>query len=369
MKELKDILARFSSARSRAVLATVVKTQGSTYRRPGARMLIEEDGQTVGLVSGGCLDSDLLEHARDVLKTNTAKIVGYDSTSDVDSIWGLGLGCPGRVLVLLEPSDSTECQRVMDFIESRLNSHSVGVIATVIRSESMHLAKVPSRALITASDILANEISHEQLKDDIIRDARSALTVRQSTHRIYEHADASVELFFEVIHPPTSLMIFGAGPDAVPVCRLASELGWDITVIDHRSAFARKEHFPDAAAVVLTEVGRMPERVFPTPETVALIMTHNYSHDAFYLKHLLQSPIRYIGLLGPTTKSNMIFQKLRQEGFSLTEEQIARVYTPVGLDIGAETPEEIALAIISEIQSVMSNRRGGFLRERKGPIH
>jgi xanthine dehydrogenase accessory factor len=366
--DVKKILARRRDCPVPAVLATVVKVQGSTYRRPGARMLIEETGETVGLVSGGCLDVDLLTRARAVLHSHQPVIVSYDSTHDDQGIWGLELACPGRLHVLLEPVDSPACRNLLSFVSGCLNRSANGIVATVISSESQGNTHPGERLLINTSGVVDRQINDEILFARIYQDAEIIMRTLQPAHRTYEHADNAVEVFFEVVHPPVSLVIFGAGPDAVPLAHGAAALGWDVSVIDHRPAFATPHRFPYARTIV-AEREVMPEEFSLAPDTVAVIMTHNFSQDLFYLKHLLRTSVRYIGLLGPTSKSAPLLQRLCDDGVDLSKQQRERLFTPAGLDIGSETPEEIALAILAEIQAVLHNRAGGFLRARKGPIH
>lgn len=371
MSHLRHIVAAAAQSIERgtpAVLATVVKVQGSTYRRPGARMLIEPTGRSVGLVSGGCLDTDLTEQARAVLQTRRPKVLSYDSARDADDVWGLDLGCPGRVHVLLEPTDLPGCTRLLELLSDCLTHGRKGMVATVIRSESPDVARIAQRVLLNDSGIVHNELSHPTLSAAILRDVTAALQNSTVSHCLYEYADSAVEVLFETVLPPVSLVLFGGGPDAVPLARFAGELGWDVTVVDHRPAFVTEGNFPGARTLAVPRE-TLPAGLPLEPESVAVIMTHNFSQDLFFLKALLSSPVRYIGLLGPTSKSTLLLRKLHDEGFQLSEERRARLFTPVGLDIGSETPEEIAIAIVAEIIAVLNRRKGGFLRDRNAPIH
>jgi xanthine/CO dehydrogenase XdhC/CoxF family maturation factor len=176
-------------------------------------------------------------------------------------------------------------------------------------------------------------------------------------------------ILIEVIRPAPRLLVFGAGPDAVPVVRIASELGWEVIIVDWRPGYARRESFREAAAVVLCKAEDVAERVEVDGTSVALVMTHHYLHDRSLLRFLLPSPARFIAILGPKRRTEGLLAELRAEGLSLTPEQRQRVHGPAGLDIGAETPEEIALALIAEIQAALAGRPGGWLCEREGPIH
>jgi xanthine dehydrogenase accessory factor len=325
-----------------AVLATVVHAEGSTYRRPGARVLILPDESTVGLVSGGCLEADLVERARAVRTSGEPVRVRYDATADEDIVWGLGLGCAGIVDVLLEPVD-LERPGPLAALARVLETAEAEVLATVI-TEGPQLACRP------AVDP---------------RDRERALERRRPMHT----TSAGAELLLEPLLPATQLLVLGAGPDVEPVVRGALELGWDVTVWDHRPAFARAERFPPASEVLCSPVEVACERVPVGPDTAALVMTHHYLNDRALLAWLLPSAARYVGVLGPKLRTEDLLADLRSEGVTPSEAELARLHAPAGLDIGAEGPEEIALALLAEIRAHFAERRGGLLRERKGPIH
>jgi xanthine/CO dehydrogenase XdhC/CoxF family maturation factor len=189
------------------------------------------------------------------------------------------------------------------------------------------------------------------------------------TQKTYPHGRGEVRVFFEVVTPPLPIVIFGAGPDAIPLVDAAKLLGWNVTVIDHRPAFATKVNIPGADFVFLSEPERLMDHVKISQRHVAVIMTHNFDKDRKLLKLLLPSHARYVGLLGPKSKLQTLLQNLDEEGFKPSKEQLAKLHAPIGLDIGAETPEEIAFSIISEIKAVLEGRSGGFLKDRLGAIH
>ena len=172
-----------------------------------------------------------------------------------------------------------------------------------------------------------------------------------------------------MIVPPVSLVIFGAGPDAIPLAGFADNLGWTVTVIDARSAFLRRDRFPRVDDMILIDPDKVADHISFTGEEAVVVMTHNFNHDYELLKTLFASPVHYIGLLASKGKAGELLQKLRDEGFPPTDQQLARLYTPVGLDIGGETPEQIALAIVAEIQAVVTGRSGGFLRSQNVATH
>lgn len=347
-----------------AFLATVVNTQGSTYRRSGARLLIAEDGQTVGLVSGGCLERDLFEHTQQRMPDRQAKIVTYDRTATGDTLWGFGLGCTGTVQVLVErlhpPHDP------LTFIAQCWRDRSPGVLVSVIQAEDP-ATRLGACLTLTSHSIRVLGKTESELIEATISDAQAVLQDRQSALKQYKLATQQVNVLLEFIQPPIPLMIFGAGQDAVPIAEFAKVLGWHVTVIDCRANSLSCDRFATSDRVILARRERL-NCLAIEPETVAAIATHNYYDDLEALKVLLPASVRYIGLLGSKQRTERLLHQLQQET-TYTDVQLAKLHAPVGLDIGAETPEEIALSIITEIKAFMSGRFGGSLRLRNKPIH
>lgn len=370
MKELREILRALEPLQKRgekAALATIVKTKGSTYRRPGARMLMTSDGQMIGSISGGCLEGDVFEHAKKVMNSGEPVVLNYDTSSDDDVVWGLGLGCNGVVHVLVE--SLRQMPKYLSFLAECIEPHRCGVLATVFRTEGEIGAKVGSRMTIAEDGSTSGMIENQSLRSAIASDAKEAIRSGHSIIKEYEVSGGKAEVFIEVVQSPMPLVIFGAGHDAIPVVRLAKELGWNVTVVDGRPAFASKERFPQADNVILSKPEDVHKNVLLDLRGAAIIMTHNYNHDVTILRQILPLPLRYLGVLGPKRRTQKTLEDLRNEGIGPSEDQISHIYSPVGMDIGAETPEEIALAIIGEIQAVLAGRSGGSLRNRKGPIH
>jgi xanthine/CO dehydrogenase XdhC/CoxF family maturation factor/GTP:adenosylcobinamide-phosphate guanylyltransferase len=321
MREQDAILELWRGARGRdeaSVLATVCEVKGSAYRRPGARMLLTAGGESAGIINGGCLDSDLWSAAREIMATGDPRLLSYDSTSPADIVWGLGLGCRGVVRILLEPAHDLTWLR------------DGNTIATVFEGKRLGTIKIdPSGP------------EHPRV---VRMDGGRALV--------------------ETLQPPAPLWIFGAGADAAPLATLASALGWTVEAVDLRAQLpGRPMHLPSRSIA--------PERLSEldiSPRAACVVMTHNFLHDLAALRFLLGTPARYIGVLGPRARTEELLAALRKE-MTVSREQIARIYAPVGLDIGAETPEEIALSIMAEIHAVTTGRSGGFLRQRSGRIH
>jgi len=350
--DLRDILEAFEAscaAGESAVLATVVHVSGSTYRRPGARLLVTADETAVGLISGGCLEGDLTERARAVRESGEPLRVRYDSTADDDIVWGLGLGCAGVVDVLLQ----------------RVSSESPGPLRALARSRAGDAQEL-------ATAIASHGPGAPALGSLAEPPAASLARVRREGRRhvaTLREGALHCELLVERLEPPRSLLVCGAGPDAVSVVRFAAALDFAVTVLDARPAYARAERFPDAARVVLCDPERAGDEIDVDARSAAIVMTHHYLHDRALLGWLLASPAPYVGLLGPKQRGEDLLADLRKQGICIGDEERGRLYHPAGLDIGAEGPDEIAIALLAEVRAVLAGRRGRPLRERKAPIH
>ena len=366
MMELRHILERTAAdADGDAVLATLVDVKGSGYRLAGARMLIDGNGKSIGTVSGGCLEADVLERAKEVRRSGKPTVVSYDTTKDDSSVFGLGMGCRGVVRVLLE---STRNNDALDFIRACFDRREKGAITTLISKSGDVGLGLGSRMFLEGAigSYRRSFAELNGLSSSVTRDALAAMLENRSRSVIYPDANGSLEFFHEVINPPTAIFIFGAGHDAVPLARLAANLGWKISVIDHRPAYAAPERFPEADEIVMSRPETIPDSVFADLNSVAVVMNHNFDADLAIIRRLLGSTCRYIGVLGPKDRTMKLLAALRAEGQDTDRENF---YAPVGLDIGATTPEGIALAIIAEIQAVLAGRKGGSLRDRRGPIY
>ncbi len=369
MKEFVQIikaLGQFGEAGRPCALATVVNVSGSTYRGPGARMLLTPEGETVGTISGGCLEGDVWERARQVLVTATPVYVKYDTTSEEDIYWGTGMGCGGVTEVFI---DKIEPPSPLLGIPRLLEEKSAVALVTVYHTASP-AAALPGRHLIFDGETVRHDdFAGTSLSAELISMARRVLRERKSRVAAVSGEAGTVFALVEYLAAPQPLLIFGGGHDVVPVVALANQLGWHTTVVEYREALALPERFPAAEGVLLWD-GETHTPALPlTPRTACVVMTHHYLTDKKILRELLPSAVCYIGFLGPKKRCVQLLDTLHSEGQRFSTSQLARLYSPVGLDIGAETPEEVALSIISEIQAVISGRRGGMLRDRKGAIH
>jgi xanthine dehydrogenase accessory factor len=351
VRELRNLIAAFDALghSGSAVLATVVEVEGSTYRRAGARALLLPEGDAVGLIGGGCLEGDLAERAREVRASGAAIRLRYDHRGEDDVIWGLGVGCAGRVDVLLQPV-SRGRPGPIDTLRESLGAPGARTLATVIAREGDAAPELGACV-------------------DLSRAERDALLERGHARTRWRGGEAHrIQIFEEIVAPPPEILVFGAGPDALPVVRLAAALGYTVRVVDPRPALARADRFAEAAEVLCCAPEEAGGKLAVTASCVALLMTHHYLHDLGFLRFLLGTPVPYVGVLGPKRRTDDLLRDLRDDG-GLPEDASERVHGPAGLDLGAEAPDEIALALLSEIQAARAGRRGGPLRERKGPIH
>jgi xanthine/CO dehydrogenase XdhC/CoxF family maturation factor len=366
MKELQQILSALKSAAAGdAVLATLVKVEGSSYRRPGARLLLLADGRRIGSISGGCLEDDVITHARDVLANGMAKMITYDTTTENDLVWGVGLGCHGVVYVLIEKLPSLP--RWADALRENFQRRVTTELAIVWRGS----AGTPLGTCL-ASDLPPAPIGVEPAVPGLRRlgeggPAGSSPPGRRAPPPASDKPSPTV--FYQTVPSPTALVIFGAGDDAQPLVRFAKELGWQVTIVDPRPAFATPERFPAADTVIVARPEEAPARLALGADTLAVIMTHHYHHDLPLLRALLPRPLAYLGLLGPKKRTEKILSDLAADGFALTPAMRARLHAPVGLDLGADNPEEVALAILAEMKASLAGRDGRPLRERALPIH
>ncbi len=330
MKDLRQILdALAASPPGGAALATLVRVEGSSYRRPGARLLVTADGRRIGSISGGCLEDDVAVHARAVLADGKPRAVTYDTTAENDLVWGVGLGCHGIVHLLIEPVASAPAW--------------AGVLRENLR-----------RRVATELAVVWRGGDRDPLGTCLAADLPAA---------------AAAEAFRQLVRPPTALVVFGAGDDARPLVRMARELGWQVTVADPRPAWATRDRFPEADDVIVVRPEDVPSRIGVDADTVAVVMTHHYRFDVPLVRALLPLPLAYLGLLGPRLRADRILSELAAGGFPVSAAMRARLHAPVGLDLGAEAPEEVALAILAEITAVRAARDARPLRERTTPIH
>lgn len=364
MKELQEIVRAFENADRQGMktaLATVVQVIGSAYRHEGARMLVAENGELTGAISGGCLEGDALRKARLAIVENRKMLVTYDTTDDDDATLGVGLGCNGIIQVLLEPINPADPFNPIRLFKTFLSKRQNAVLGTFFALENK-LAYQPGTCLLVTDAGQINGAFKHPVKEAFMRDAQKVLISGQSLIRYYP--ESNITGFIEYLKPPVHLLTFGAGNDAIPLLNFAEILGWEVSLIDGRTNYATSARFPSAAQILVAKPQQAIADLFIDSQTVAVLMSHNYNYDIAALRQLINVNLKYIGVLGPKKKLNRMLDELADEGFSISDEKLSGIFGPSGLDIGSETPEEIALSIVSEIKAVLSNREGTSLKFR-----
>ena len=328
MSEIEKILAALAGTPpAPAALATLVRVTGSSYRRPGARLLVLKGHSPIGSISGGCLEEDIILRAERVLATGQAETAVYNTTSENDLVWGVGLGCQGIVHIMIEPVPIMRPEWIKVLAENLRTGHPTTLRTTYEGTSAL------------------------------------GTTLASNGNR------PALNSFQEKINAAPALLLFGAGDDARPLVRLAKELGWHVTVTDARAAYATAARFPAADRIVITPGEKIAEPDPTTRALFAVVMTHRYTEDLNLLRRLLPQSLAYLGVLGPRQRTDRLLTQLRAEGFSPDPTMLARLHAPVGLDLGGSTPETVALAIMAEMQCRLSGRSPIHLRDRAQPIH
>jgi xanthine/CO dehydrogenase XdhC/CoxF family maturation factor len=322
-------------------LATIVRTEGSTYRKAGARILIAADGGSSGLLSGGCLEGELRELANQVMASGQPHRHWFDTRND-DPVWGLGLGCEGAMDVWIEPVNAGNGFGPLPYLQRCLEGGVTGTLVTVIGG-----AATPQQ--------LGRHGFHPEPARDALAEALQIHSQSAPGIRSIPVEGRKLDCFVTPIELPIRVLLCGAGRDVIPVHAFVAALGWSVTVYDHRPVYADPALFPQAGAVLLGRPEELEQRVDLQRIDAAVIMSHHLASDVAYLDVLSRFGLRYIGLLGPATRRERI---LRDLGRPLGRAETA-VYGPVGLDIGASTPEAIALSIVAQMHAALSVRDGG----------
>jgi xanthine dehydrogenase accessory factor len=349
-RQVMDQLGAWHRDGVRAALATVVRVRGSAYRHEGAKLAVAEDGRGVGNVSGGCLEEDVREVALRVIATGVPERRSYCGGANEISAWDLGVGCEGEVEILLEPVDHDVAAE-----REALAAEEPFVLVTSLAGVAPPDAeRVPGAASPRSSSTAARRI--------LTGEAAAAWTTAGDS-RLVDHD--GVPVFVDVLRPPPRLLVVSAGDDARHLARLAADVGFRVIVADRRPGLLAPGRFPGAVRLVETDAAQLSERVVLDAESFAVVMTHHFADDTAYLRALLRSPVRYLGVLGPRQRTERILGILRAE--QPVDE--ARIFGPVGLDIGTDGAEQVALAVIAEILAVRSGRRPRSLRDRTAPIH
>lgn len=373
MKEISEIIKRYKEAITegkKCVLATVVHVEGSSYRRPSARMLVDENGLMTGAISGGCLEGDALRKALNALVQNRNMLISYDTSDEEDAIVGAQLGCNGVIQVLFEPIDQSDSANPICLLQQAIQDRETMILVTLFNLKEKRSFQKGTTLLIKDQDLIAGGLGESKVLDQIFSDISLVKARRASIFREYKQENKTQNVFIEYFPPAIALVIVGAGNDTQVLAQMAELLGWSITVVDGRPTHARSDRFVSSCQVLVAKPEELLENVMIDEQTAFVLVTHNYNYDLAVLKSLLSySEIPYIGILGPKKKFTRMLDDLKVEGMQLSQSQMSKIYAPIGLEIGAETPEEIALSVLAEVKAVFSESSGSFLRDKNASIH
>ena len=370
-QETSQILGRvaeLAAAGQRAAMATVVRIAGSAYRRAGAKLLVEESGATRGGVSGGCLEADVREIALTVMREEVPRFRHYETGGDDRTVWGLGLGCNGSVDIFIQPVTSRGAVDAAHHLRTLLAGDAPFALSTVVRGPSAVLG----RMLVAGDAPPAGSTGSPAFDRVIARRAEALVAAGESECYDVESTGLDIEstaaVFTEVHVPPPRLVICGAGDDAMPLAAHASQIGYRVTVVDHRPAYLSPERFPDAE-----RIDRRPddglEGLPLGPRTHLVVMTHSFAHDREWVGRLLLTDVPYVGLLGPRARGDEILEQIGTTDARIGATGKDRLFAPVGLDLGADGPEQIAVSILAELLAVRAASAPRHLREKEGVIH
>ncbi len=376
MKEIRTIVEAYRSidfSINKAALATVVRVEGSSYRRAGARMLVLENGRYLGGISGGCLEGDALRRAQKGIALDRSSVITYDTTRDDDYQLGVGLGCQGIIDVLFIPLHPGAPDNPLDILAGLIHTRKPALLITITGQEGditqiaqAEESEIPGRThLYTNEESLRNSFAPGKLAPALQEDVNKCLQEIQSRTVSYSADGYACTVFLECIRPAIQLVIYGGNYDIHPLLRMAAELGWDRTLVTNLTR-ADKTMAAAATRALHDKGGERPE---VDPYTAILLMSHDYKTDMRNLQAALRTEASYIGLLGPRKRTQKIFEAMAAAGEPVSHGDLRRIYSPAGLDIGASNPEEIALSILAEIRSHFAGRQGMSLRLREGSIY
>jgi xanthine dehydrogenase accessory factor len=373
LKEFRKIIEEYDKinfAERKTALATVMRVSGSAYRRPGARMLIVDNGKWYGAISGGCLEGDALRKARKVILEGKPELVIYDTMSD-DSATSLavGLGCNGVIEILIEPIDPENPKNPIAFLKSFLKNADITVQATVFSSSNLEIVNISDRVLFCNNEFETNGDIPLNILNIITNDIMQVWKQAKPKIKKYITNKIELEVLIEILNPGIQLYVFGGGFDTNPIVQTANQIGWNVIVTDDCIAHLGANRFPLANEVVMAQRDQISSQFRFNRNSAAVLISHNFKYDLAIYKELNKTNIKYIGIMGPKKRFLKMIEVLQKEGFPIKKSIIDITHAPIGLNIGAETPDEISIAIISEIQAAFKNKKGGKLCSLKKPIH
>jgi xanthine/CO dehydrogenase XdhC/CoxF family maturation factor len=353
--EFADLVASLDQLKSNgfaggAALATLVRTNGSVFRRAGTRMLVHGDGRIVRGISAGCPEADIVERAREVITAGQAKLLRYDREHGYDAL--MELGCGGEMEVLLEPLKSANDLRFADAAAQCLQERTQGTLMTVFATEGRCMPH--PRRLLWSERLVLDELNNPRSADAVLSQALSGGASNAARLDEVSTRDGRIQVLVERLEAPIHLILIGINTTTFALANMARGLGWSVKLIDHRDDTPNSALLP-GISLLSANAGKMEKLLRFDARTAVLVMTHNLERDLEYLNVLRSQPLLYLGAVGSRTRA----EKMRNAiGDTRTP-----LCSPAGLNIGSETPEEIALSIAAEIQGAVHGRQGA------GPIH
>lgn len=367
MKEIENIIWQYENidfSKEKTALGTLVKVEGSAYRRIGARMYVSDNGNWVGGISGGCLEGDALKRAKIAILKNESSIVVYDTTEEDPHQIGVGLGCNGRIEVLFTPINNTDENNQIEFLKRIKNRREATILLQIL---SVKGGNSKMRGSFYSREHFANLAELIGIEEDeILQKIATVIHRRKSRVYVFQNEKGEqYEILVELIRPKIKLVCIGDNYDVNAFMGIAGELGWEIHVAGKTRKFSKKIHKYAKRTYSLDEA----ENIEFDEYTAVVMMSHDYKTDFNLLKKYLKKNIPYIGMLGPKKRFLKMQEELNESGETVNLDALPNLFAPVGIDIGAESPEEIALSVASEIIAVFRERNGGFLKSREGSIH
>jgi len=362
MKELLEICGTLQRQHEGDfALATVIHVEGSAYRRPGARMLIAPSGESWGMISGGCLEHDVMIRARRVMKSAVPVTVRYDSTSDEDIIFGTGLGCNGVVDVFVEPLANQLRESLIEAVEHCHQTRQRGAIATIVKL-SDDSALPHTHAFLTPDGWKGHRVLTSLLVEHVPKNEDSIIISEKGPR-------SDLDIFVQPLLPAIQLVIFGGGFDVAPLIHIAKATGLQTIVVDSRQRPSWTRTLREADSVMLCPAVEALPQIHLDSRTVAVVMNHHFESDRDTLAALTQVGLPYVGLLGPKRRREKLLNAVKSSGIEISDAFVKSLYGPAGLDIGAKDPEQIALSIMAEILAVLNERDAEPVRDRLIPLH
>jgi xanthine/CO dehydrogenase XdhC/CoxF family maturation factor len=364
-QETRDILERLAEltdSGQEAAVACVVQISGSAYRRPGARFLISADGKTLGGISGGCLEEDVRQNGLRALEHGRCRLLHYETGEDDDALWGLGLGCNGAVDVLVVPSTRPGFVAAAQRMRGLLDGDRTFAAVTIVDDPSGGDADLEGRVLLPGSEMHPPLSSGDEERDAALAEAADKALADKSSRLVQA---GGVRAFVECFEPPPVAVVVGAGDDAMPLVAAAARAGFRVAVVDHRAAYLSPARFPDAWRMIEALPDDEAEGIPAGDDVYVVLKTHNLERDKAWARRFAAAPFAYLGLLGPRARCDEVAGTAAE----VNEAAAGRIYGPVGLDLGAEGPEQVGVSVVAELLAVRSGRAPQHLRDRATPIH